>query len=98
MHLLTYSQYRGETNKMQKTINAVYENGVFKPLEPISLNENEKVKLDINLDERLRRQLKELTENVYKRTDKYSSKEIESNITEAFKEVQDTYRVKDSSG
>ena len=83
---------------MQKTINAVYENGVFKPLEPISLNENEKVKLDINLDERLRRQLKELTENVYKRTDKYSSKEIESNITEAFKEVQDTYRVKDSSG
>lgn len=83
---------------MPKTINAVYKNGVFKPLEPISLTENEKVKLDINLDKRLRKQLKTLTENVYKKTDKYSSKEIETNITEAFKEVQDTYRAKDSSG
>ena len=77
---------------MSKTINAIYENGVFKPLEPISLREHERVMLDINLDERLRNQLKKLTEGIYKRTDKYASEEIESNITEALREVQETYR------
>ena len=29
--------------EMAKTINAIYENGVFKPLEPISLKEHEMV-------------------------------------------------------
>lgn len=82
---------------MLKTINAIYENGVFKPLEPVSLKEHERVTLDINLDERLRQQLKELTESIYKRTDKYSSEKIEANITEAFREVQETYRAKKSS-
>ena len=80
---------------MPKTINAIYEDGVFKPLEPISLVEHERVKLDVNLDERLRKQLKELTEVVYKRTDKYSSEEIESNITEASKEVRERDRDKE---
>ena len=81
---------------MAKTINAIYENCVFKPLdlEPISLKEHERVTLDINLEEQLRNQLKELIENIYKRTDKYSAKEIEDNITEAFREVQETYRAK----
>ena len=82
---------------MPKTINAIYENGVFKPLEPVSLKEHERVKLDINLDKRLHAQLKKLTESIYKRTDKYSSEEIEANITEASKEVQESYRVKKHS-
>ena len=81
---------------MAKTINAIYENCVFKPLdlESISLKEHERVTLDINLEEQLRNQLKELIERIYKRTDKYSAKEIEDNITEAFREVQETYRAK----
>ena len=82
---------------MAKTINAIYENGVFKPLEPISLKEHERVTLDINLEEQLRNQLKELIERIYKRTDKYSAKEIEDNITVAFSEVQETYRAKKPS-
>jgi len=47
---------------------------------------------DINLEKQLRKQLKELTEGIYKRTDKYSAKEIEDNITEAVSEVQETLR------
>lgn len=78
---------------MSKTINAVYEDGVFKPLEPVSLNEHERVKLDINLDGHLRKQLRTLTESIYKRTDKYSSEEIEANITEAYKEVRKIVRM-----
>lgn len=83
---------------MPKTINAIYEDGVFKPLEPISLTDHERVMLDINLDDRLRKQLEDLTESIYKRTDKYSSEEIEANITEAYREAQETYRAKDRSG
>ncbi len=49
---------------------------------------------DINLEKQLRKQLKELTETIYRRTDKYSAKEIEDNITEAFSEVQETYPAK----
>jgi predicted DNA-binding antitoxin AbrB/MazE fold protein len=80
---------------MSKTIQAIYEDGVFKPLEPISLPEHEKVRLDINLDEHLRHQLKTVTEGVYQRTDHSSPEEIEANITEACKEVQDMYHAKD---
>ncbi len=83
---------------MPKTINAIYEDGVFKPLEPISLSEHERVRLDINLDDRLRKQLKELTESIYKRTDKYSSEEIEANITEAYRKVREIDSAKDRSG
>ncbi len=43
---------------MPKTINAIYEDGVFKPLESISLSEHERVRLDINLDDRLRGTIK----------------------------------------
>ena len=32
---------------MQKTIEVVYEKGVFKPLEPVELEEGEKIKVDI---------------------------------------------------
>jgi predicted DNA-binding antitoxin AbrB/MazE fold protein len=32
---------------MQKTVEVVYEKGVFKPLEPVELEEGEKIKVDI---------------------------------------------------
>ena len=32
---------------MQKTIEVVYENGVFKPLEKVELKEGEKIKVEI---------------------------------------------------
>ena len=42
-------------------------------------------------------QLIKLIEEIYKRTDKYSAEEIEDNITEAFREFQETYRAKKPS-
>ena len=71
---------------MAKTINAIYKNGVFKPLEPISLKEHERVTLDINLEEQLRKQLKKLTEGIYKKTKKFFLKKIK----EEFREVKET--------
>jgi len=64
--------------------------------EMVAIHGSERVTLDINLEEQLRNQLKELIERIYKRTDKYSAKEIEDNITVAFSEVQETYCAKKS--
>ena len=33
--------------EMQKTIEVVYEKGVFKPLEPVELEERERIKIEI---------------------------------------------------
>ncbi len=74
---------------MAITVNAIYENGVLKPLEDVSLKEREKVKIDINLDEKLKKRFKKITDSIYKRTNKYSAKEIENDITVASKEVRD---------
>ncbi|MGB7531848.1 MAG: antitoxin family protein [Halobacteriota archaeon] len=40
---------RGEKKekKMQKTIEVVYEKGVFKPLEPVEMEEGEKARIEI---------------------------------------------------
>ena len=76
---------------MSITINAIYENGVLKPLDNISLKEHEKVKIDINLDSQLKQRLKNLSEAAYKKTDAYSSDEIENDISQAYKEVKEMH-------
>jgi len=38
---------------MQKTIDAIYENGVIKPLERLSLSESQKIKITIETTESL---------------------------------------------
>ena len=40
---------------MQKTIEVVYENGVFKPLEPVELKEGEK--MEIIMEEKKKREI-----------------------------------------
>ncbi len=74
---------------MSITINAIYEEGVLKPLDKVPLREHEKVKIDINPDEKLKKRLKHLTESIYKRTNKFSSKEIEQNISLAYGEIRE---------
>jgi predicted DNA-binding antitoxin AbrB/MazE fold protein len=74
---------------MAITVNAIYENGVLKPLEDVSLKEREKVKIDINPDEKLKKRFKKIADSIYKRTNKYPAREIENDITLASKEVRD---------
>ena len=72
---------------MSLSVEAIYENGVFKPLEKIDLKEKEKVIIDINLKNKLKKRLKSITESIYLRTQKFDSKEIENDITIASNEV-----------
>ena len=73
---------------MTTLVKAVYENGVLKPFKRLPLKEQEKVSLLITPLEQWRKQLEHLLRSVYSRTRKFSSKEIEKDISLASYEVR----------
>lgn len=54
---------------MAKVIEAIYENGVFKPLEKVDLKEGEKVKITISRGEKTSRGLSKLLEKYIVKSD-----------------------------
>jgi len=69
-------------------IEAIYENGVLKPLKPIDLKEHERVEIIITSKSRWASEFKKLLDIVHERTKKFTSEEIEADITQAYREVQ----------
>ena len=77
---------------MSKAIDAVYENGVFKPLQKIDIKEHEKVRIRILSSDEWQQRFDSLIEKIHKKTAKYPSEEIEVDIAQAVKETrQDKY-------
>ncbi|MBI3584409.1 MAG: antitoxin family protein [Nitrospinae bacterium] len=73
---------------MSKVIDAVFEEGVFKPLQDIDVREHEKVAIKIiSLDEWQNR-FNRIIEKIHKKAAQYTPEEIESDITQAIKEVR----------
>ena len=73
---------------MSKTIDAIYENGVFKPLQDVEVKEHEKVTIKIiSLDEWQKR-FQCIMEKIHEKSAQYSQEEIESDIARAIKEVR----------
>jgi len=73
---------------MPKIINAVFEDGVFKPLQKVDIQEHEKVALKVlNLDEWQMR-FDQIIRKIHKKTAHYSPEEIESDIAGAPEEVR----------
>lgn len=79
---------QGGVGVMSKIINAVYEDGVFKPLEKIKIKEHERVSIKIIFHDEWRKQFDRIIKKIHKQTAKFSSEEIEAEITEAIKEVR----------
>jgi len=69
-------------------IEAIYENGVLKPLKPIDLKEHERVEIIITSKSRWASEFKKLLDIVHERSKKFTSEEIEADITQAYREVQ----------
>ena len=69
-------------------IEAIYENGVLKPLKPIDLKEHERVEIIITSKSPWASEFKKLLDIVHERTKKFTSEEIEADITQAYREVQ----------
>lgn len=60
----------------------------FKPLKPIDLKEHERVEIIITSKSRWASEFKKLLDIVHERTKKFTSEEIEADITQAYREVQ----------
>lgn len=74
---------------MPKVIDAVFEDGVFKPLQSVEVKEHEKVAIKIlSLDEWQIR-FNRIIEKIHKKTAQYPPEEIEADIAQAVKEVRD---------
>lgn len=71
-----------------KVIDAVFENGVFKPLEKVKVKEHERVSIKIVSHDEWRKQFDRIIKKIHKQTAKFSSGEIEADIAEAVKEVR----------
>jgi len=77
---------------MSKVIDAVFENGVFKPLEAVEVKEHEKVAIKIvSLDEWQNR-FNRIIDKIHKKAAQYTSEEIENDIPRATKEVREEKR------
>jgi len=73
---------------MNQVIEAIYENGVFKPLLPIDIKEHEVVAIKvIHLDEWQAR-FAGIIEKIHKKTTQHSSDEVEEDIALAVKEAR----------
>ena len=74
---------------MAEVINAVFENGVFKPLEKIEMKEHEKVTIKILSLDQWQSRFNRVIEKIHKRANQYTPEEIEADVAQASKEVRE---------
>lgn len=73
---------------MSKVIDAIFENGVFKPLQHVEVKEHERVAIKIiSLDEWQNR-FSRIIEKIHEKAAQYTPEEIESDISNAIKETR----------
>ena len=77
---------------MAEVINAVFENGVFKPLEKIEMKEHEKVTKKIFSLDQWQTRFNCIIEKIHKKAKQHTSEEIEADISQAIKEVREEKR------
>jgi predicted DNA-binding antitoxin AbrB/MazE fold protein len=73
---------------MSKVISAVFEDGVFKPMEKVKVKEHEKVTIKVISDAEWKKQFDRIIKKIHKQTAKFPLEEIEADIAEAIKEVR----------
>ena len=73
---------------MSKVINAVFENGVFKPLQHVEIKEHEKVSLKIISFDEWQNRFNRILEKIHEKAVQYTPEEIESDIAHTIKEVR----------
>ncbi len=77
-----------EVIMLSEPIEAIYQNGVLRPLKPIDLKEDEKVEIIITSRSRWASEFKKLLDTVHERTKEFPPEEIETDISRAYREVR----------
>lgn len=73
---------------MPRTINAIFENGVFKPLQKVHVKEHEQVEIKILARNEWQKRFDRIIKKIHKKSAQFASSEIESDIAAAMKEVK----------
>ncbi len=73
---------------MSKVIDAIFENGVFKPLQHVEVKEHEKVSLKILSFDEWQNRFNRIIEKIHEKAVQYTPEEIESDIANTIKEVR----------
>jgi predicted DNA-binding antitoxin AbrB/MazE fold protein len=73
---------------MSKVVNAIYENGVLKPLQKIDLKEHEQVELKILSHDEWQKRFDAVLRKMRTRSAQYKPDEIEADITRAVQKVR----------
>ena len=79
---------------MSKVIEAVFENGVFKPTTKIRLKDKQKVQIQILNDKDWQQRFDKALKSIRRKAAKFTSEEIEADIAEAIKEVREAKRAR----
>ena len=77
---------------MSKTIEAIFENGVFKPLQKVDIKEHEQVEIRVIPKGEGGKGFNRLINKIHKKSAQYSPEEIEADISQAIKEVREGKR------
>jgi len=77
---------------MAQVINAIFENGVFKPLEKIRIKEHEQVTIKIFSMDQWQTRFSIIIEKIHKKASQYTPEEIETDISQAIKEIREEKR------
>lgn len=73
---------------MSHIINAIYEDGVFKPIEPVEVKEHERVEIKIVSCDDWQKRFNRVIQKIHKKATQYSGEEIEADIILSMKEVK----------
>jgi predicted DNA-binding antitoxin AbrB/MazE fold protein len=81
---------------MSKVIDAVYENGVLKPMKKLRLKDKQQVRIQILNDEDWQERFGKVLTSIRGKAARFSPEEIEADIAEAIREVRREKRARES--
>jgi predicted DNA-binding antitoxin AbrB/MazE fold protein len=74
---------------MERLINAVFENGVFRPMQDVQVREHEKVTIKIVLNDDWQRRFDCIMEKIHQKSAHYNADVIEADIAAEIKKVRE---------
>jgi len=73
---------------MSRVIDAIFEKGVFRPLQDVKLKEHEKVSIKVISRDEWHRRFDRIIEKIHKKSSRFTPEEIEADISRSIKEVR----------
>ncbi len=74
---------------MSKVIDAIFEDGVFKPVQQVDVKEHERVAIKVVSIDEWQNRFNRIIQKIHKCASRYTPEEIESDIAQAVKEVRE---------